>query len=333
MLSHANLLVNMRSILGILPVVENDQCLVVLPFYYSFGNSILTTHLASGASLVLQNNIAFPRRVLERIGRDKISALYGVPLSFSLLFGKGVAADMDLSSLRYLAQAGGPMRPAQIEQLRRVLPGTDIFIMYGQTEATARLTCLPPDTLDTKPGSAGKAIPDVEIQIRSADGLTVECGESGEIWARGPNVMMGYWNDPSESAQVLRDDWLWTRDRGHLDEDGYLYIEGRSSDMIKIGANRVSPDEIEEVILGLDGIEDVGVVGIHDVVLGQSVLAVVVPKLGFDITELKVKAYCLKQLATYKIPKKIVLADNLPRTSTGKLQRQLLAQMVSGVNR
>jgi acyl-CoA synthetase (AMP-forming)/AMP-acid ligase II len=225
------------------------------------------------------------------------------------------------------------MKRSQIEQLRHGLPGVELYVMFGQTEAAARLTCLPAHMLETKLGSAGKAIPGVDLEVRSADSdTTLPRGETGEIWARGPNVMLGYWSNPEETSQVLRDGWLWTRDRGRLDEDGFLYIEGRSSDMIKTGANRVSPDEIEEVLGLLEGVEQVGVTGIPDEVLGQAVFAAIVPSSGASLSEQTVKAFCLNLLAAYKIPKRVLIVDELPRTVTGKLQRQLLAQLATGVN-
>lgn len=330
MLSHGNLLANMESILGFLPIKFGDRCLVVLPFYYSFGNSLLTTNLSAGATLVLQNNIAFPKQVLDRIEIDHISSLYGVPLTFSLLFGKGVPEGVDLSPLRFMAQAGGAMPRAQADHVRRVVPGADLYVMYGQTEATARLTYVPPEKLQAKSGSAGKAIPGVEIEIRGDDGVPLPPGRIGEIWVRGENVMMGYWEDPAESSQVLRDGWLWTRDRGYLDDDGYLFIQGRSSDMIKTGANRVSPAEIEEVIGQLDGVSEVGVTAVHDDVLGQAVLAAIVPEDGKHLTPRAVKAFCRDHLAAYKVPKRVEIVPELPRTSTGKIQRNVLAQRFPG---
>jgi acyl-CoA synthetase (AMP-forming)/AMP-acid ligase II len=331
MLSHANLLANMRSIHEFLPIEADDRCLVVLPFYHSFGNSILTTHLSSGASMTLQNSIAFPKQVFERVRNERITSIYGVPLTFSLLFGKGLPVGADLSSVRYMAQAGGAMHRKQIDQLQHAAPGIDLFVMYGQTEATARLAYVPADMLETKAGSAGKPVPNVEIEIRKQDGSLASVGEFGEIWVRGANVMMGYWNDPGETATVLKDNWLWTRDRGRLDDDGYLYIEGRSSDMIKTGANRVSPVEIEEVIAALDGVSEVGVLGVGDDLLGQIIVAIVVRRAGSNISEKAIKAHCLNLLAPYKIPKRVIAVDKLPRTSTGKIKRQLLAQFVSGV--
>jgi long-chain acyl-CoA synthetase len=228
--------------------------------------------------------------------------------------------DFDLSSLRYVTQAGGPMPRPVVEKLREQLPHVRVFLMYGQTEATARLTCLPPEDIDRKPGSVGVAVANVEIDIRQ-DGHSVAPGSVGEIWARGPNVMAGYWNDPEATAEVLQDGWLRTRDLGYLDEDRYLFIVGRAAEMIKVGAFRVSPQEIEEVIVALDGVQDAAVVGIPDELLGQKIKAVVVSQPHVALTVLAIKAHCRQHLATYKVPKVVEFAAELPRTSSGKIQR------------
>jgi acyl-CoA synthetase (AMP-forming)/AMP-acid ligase II len=207
-----------------------------------------------------------------------------------------------------------------IERLHAALPRCKLFIMYGQTEATARLTYLPPESLESHVGSVGIPIPGVEIEVRTG-GRRAAAGEGGEIHARGPNIMLGYWNDERATAEVLRDGWLCTGDLGHCDADGFLYIDGRAVEMIKVGAFRVSPLEIEEVIAALSGVLEVGVTGVADEMLGQAIKAVVVPRDGAGLDVRAVKAHCRKQLATYKVPKVVEFAATLPRTSSGKIQR------------
>jgi acyl-CoA synthetase (AMP-forming)/AMP-acid ligase II len=320
MLSHASLHANARAIIASLGLTERDHSLCVLPFHFSYGNSVLQSHLLSGARLTLEDNLAFPQVLLQRLQDERVSGFAGVPSTFALLLARHRLADFDLSALRYVTQAGGPMPRVLLAKIREQLPGLRVFLMYGQTEATARLTCLDPADLDRKPGSVGVAIDGVEIEIRE-NGAAVPRGRVGHVYARGPNVMLGYWGNPNATAEVLRDGWLDTRDLGYFDEDGYLFIVGRTSDMIKVGAFRVSPTEIEEVVMGLDGVAEAGVVGVADDILGQAVKVVVVLRPGAALTPLAVKAYCRENLAAYKVPKVVEFALALPRTSSGKLQR------------
>lgn len=324
MLSQRNLYANAQAIIASLGLTEHDHSLCVLPFHFSYGNSVLHSHLLCGARLTLEDNIAFPQLVLQRLQDERVSGFAGVPSTFALLIGRHRLQDFDLAHLRYVTQAGGPMPRPLLAKLREQLPNIRVFLMYGQTEATARLTCLPPSDLDRKPGSVGLPVDGVEIAIRGGSG-SMPRGTVGEIFVRGPSVMLGYWNDRAATAEVLRDGWLRTRDLGYLDDEGFLYVVGRATDMIKVGAFRVSPQEVEEVIAALEGVAEAAVVGVPDEVLGQAIKAVVVPQRGANVTALTLKAHCRQNLAAYKVPKEIEFAASLPRTASGKVQRFKLA--------
>ena len=323
-LSHRNLAANTQSILEYLQLTQTDRIVNVLPFYYSYGNSILHTHLAVGGTVILENSLAFPHKVVERLVEEKSTGFSGVPSTFALLLARTDLGSYDLSSLRYLTQAGGPMPPANQERIKKILPHTRIFIMYGQTEATARLTYLPPERLEEKLGSCGIPIPGVTIEIRDEDGNALPPHKTGEICATGENIMMGYWKAPEMTQKVLKDGWLKTGDLAHFDDDGFIFIDGRSSEMIKSGGQRISPKEIEEVICELEGIAEVGVVGVPDEMLGQIIKAVVVLKQGITLNAKTIQHHCLQNLAQYKIPKLIEYATELPKTGSGKLRRHLL---------
>jgi len=327
-LSHANLVHNTRSILAYLDLRADDSILNVLPFYYSYGNSVLHTHLAVGARIVLQNSLAYPHSVLTQMAAERVSGFAGVPSTYALLLSRTRLGDYDLAALRYLTQAGGAMAPAHVQRLKEALPHVAIFVMYGQTEATARLTYLPPERLHDKLGSAGKAIPGVEIQIQDEQGQALPVGAVGEVCARGGNIMLGYWNDAAATQRVLRDGWLHTGDLARVDAEGYLFIQGRSADMVKTGAHRINPKEIEEVIAEIEGVAEVAVVGVPDEILGQVIKAVVIPRPGSALAPREVQAHCHRQLASYKIPKIIEFADELPKTASGKVRRFMLAAHV-----
>jgi acyl-CoA synthetase (AMP-forming)/AMP-acid ligase II len=324
-LSHANLTANTEAILKYLELGPNDNGLCVLPFHYAYGNSILHTHLAAGARLVLENSLAYPHRVAGLLSSEKITGMSGVPSTWTLLLTRARLKEAELPALRYVTIAGGALPGDGLRALQHAMPRTRIFVMYGQTEATARITWLPPDRMVDKAGSAGVPVQGMEVEIRDADGRILAHGETGEIRARGTSVMLGYWQDPLTTSAVLQDGWLHTGDMGYLDADGYLFIAGRRSDMIKVGSHRVNPAEIEEVILQLDGIAEAAVIGAPDPVLGQVIKAVVATHPGASVPAMSVQSLCRARLAPHKVPRVVEFVEQLPRTASGKIKRAMLA--------
>jgi len=325
-LSHRNLASNAASIVQYLELSASDSVVSTLPFYYAYGNSVLNTHLAAGGRIALELNMVFPHAVVETIARERVSGFSGVPSTFALLLSRVDVGRHDLSSLRYITQAGGPMSVATTRRLLAALPHARLFVMYGQTEATARLTWLPPGMLSRKIGSVGRAIPGVEIEIRSEGREPVGTDRIGEVWARGDNVMLGYWRDEAQTSDVLRDGWLKTGDMGRIDADGFLFLEGRRTDMIKVGAHRIYPKDVEEAIAELPGVAEVAVVGIDDELLGQIIKAFIVRSDVSSVDAMSVQAHCRARLASYKIPKHVAFVEALPKTASGKLQRRALVE-------
>jgi acyl-CoA synthetase (AMP-forming)/AMP-acid ligase II len=325
MLSHGNLAANADAIIQYLELRHTDSMVCVLPFHYSYGASVLNTHLMVGARLTVEPNLVFPHRVVEAMAQEKCTGFAGVPSTFALLAARVALERYDLSSLRYITQAGGGMSPTLTDRVRAAFPAAQLFVMYGQTEASARLTWLPPARLDDKRGSVGQPIAGVTLQIRDEAGRIAATGESGEIWVQGPNVMLGYWKDPDATARTLVDGWLRTGDHGHLDAEGFLFIDGRRNDIIKVGAHRVHPQDIEHAIEALAGVAEVAVVAEDDPVLGQVVKACIVRSPGAEVTAEAVKAHCRSRLAAYKIPKTVEFVPSLPRTASGKLRRHLVS--------
>ena len=326
MLSHANLLANAEAVIDYLQLTADDSVLDVLPFYYAYGASVLHTHLLTGARIVLAPSLAFPPLLVQALKAESITGFCGVPSTYSLLLEHVQLSAEAAPSLRYLTQAGGAMPTRLVERLRDALPHVRLFLMYGQTEATSRLAYLPPEHIDTRPGSVGRALRDVEIRIRGEDGRWAGPGETGEVCARGPNIMLGYWNNPEATATALRDGWLHTGDLGHLDADGYLYLAGRRSDMIKTGAHRVNPADVEEAITELPWVIEAAVVGVDDDVLGQVIKAFVVVAQDQPRGEDRIRAHCRARLAPYKVPKHVEFIGALPRTASGKVRRVQLTE-------
>ncbi len=323
MLSHMNLSTNADSIIKYLRLTESDKVMVVLPFFYSYGNSLLTTHIKIGGTLVINNRFLFPNLVLENMIDEDVTGFAGVPSSFSILINKSSIRKYHFPKLRYVTQAGGAMPPHMIEDFLNIIPDAQFYVMYGQTEASARLTYLDPQYLKDKTGSIGKAIPGVELVVVNKTGTPVSPGATGEIVAKGNNIMLGYWNSPEETDLTLKGDWLFTGDLARIDEDGFIYIIDRKKNIIKSGANRISPIEIENVVLQLQDINDCAAVGVEDDVLGEAIHLFVVVD-GFSIDKKDIFLYCKKNLASYKIPNQIKFVSELPKTSSGKVKRQAL---------
>ncbi len=326
MLSHRNLLANTRSTIEYLKLSAHDKVMAVLPFFYSYGNSILLTHIAVGGTLVVNQSFLYPNVILEQMAAEEVTGFSGVPSSFAILLNRSAVRDYKFPKLRYLTQAGAAMSPILAEKLSTVFPDVEIFIMYGQTEAAPRLSFLDPTRIVDKAGSIGKAIPGVTLEVCRPDGSPAAIDEVGEIVATGPNVMAGYWQQPHESAKVLKDGKLWTGDLARVDKDGFLFIESRKSDMIKSGSHRIGPKEIEDAIMEMECVHEAAVVGHEDEILGEKIVAFTVLKDGYDLSEKELTDHCRRRLPAFKVPHKFIFQSELPKTSTGKIQKTELKQ-------
>jgi acyl-CoA synthetase (AMP-forming)/AMP-acid ligase II len=326
MLSHGNLHANTRSILQYLGIGAADSVLVILPFYYSYGNSLLQTHVAVGGRLVIPSDVVFWNRVLDLMQRERVTGFSGVPASYAMLLNQSDMARREFPDLRYLTCAGGALARPLVERLRAIVPDVQLFLMYGQTEASARLTSLLPHEVDLKVGSAGRAIPGVEITIRDDEGKALPAGEVGELVAQGGNIMRGFWRDPEATARVLRPEGLYTKDMGWMDEEGYVWIVGRKDDVIKSGSYRISPEELEHAILAIPGVREVAVVGEPHPYMGEIPVAFVV---GDALDADGVLREAQARIPRFKCVRKVYPVMALPRTVTGKVRRRVLRDQLS----
>ena len=325
-LSHRNLVANTGSIVSYLELRPDDSILALLPFYYVYGKSLLNTHAAAGGRVVIENRFMFPNTALDTLEREACSGLAGVPSTFAILLNRSTLADRALPHLRYVTQAGGAMSPALTRRLMEALPGQAVFVMYGATEASARLSYLPPADLPRKLGSIGVAIPGVELRVLRADGSECDVGEEGEIVARGPNIMSGYWEDPEATRSVLDEDGYHTGDLARRDEDGFLFVVGRRKDFIKAGAHRISAQEIEEAILEQPEVHEAAVVGVADEILGEKIAAFVVLRDPAVCAPQALIKALKRRLPSYKVPSVLEILDDLPKNESGKIMKRSLVQ-------
>jgi acyl-CoA synthetase (AMP-forming)/AMP-acid ligase II len=324
MLSHRNLVSNTVATIDYLKLRNDDSVIVILPFYYIYGNSLLLTHMMVGGTLVIDNRFLYPEVILDTMEREKVTGFSGVPSNFIILLNNSTMPKRKLEHLRYFTQAGGAMAPELIKRLMNSFPQKEIYIMYGQTEAAPRVSYCPPEKLKEKIGSIGIPLTGVQMKVVDESGRDLPVGKSGELITTGDNVMLGYWNQPGETAEVLKDGWLYTGDLAKTDESGYFFITGRKKEIIKTGGNRVSAKEIEECILENDKVLEAAVFGIEDDLLGEAVKAVVVLKKGQSVNQKDIQAHCKSRLAEYKVPKYVEFRDLLPKYQSGKVNKLVL---------
>jgi len=330
MLSHANVVAGSRIVSTYLGITEEERILAVLPFSFDAGMNQLMTAFENGGTLVLIN-FTFAREIVQVLLKERVTGLAGVPTLWALLTQpNSKIAKQPLPDLRYITNTGGAMPQAVLKVLREVLPTTKIFLMYGLTEAF-RSTYLPPEELDRRPTSMGKAIPDTEILVLNEQGQICKPGEIGELVHRGPTVSLGYWNRPEDTARALRQNPLLPQEMGDCervcysgdlvktDDEGFLYFVGRRDTMIKSSGFRISPTEVEEVLFQSGKLRGAAVIGVPDVVLGQSIKAFVVPRDGAPIHAEELLTHCSEKLPRYMVPKFVEILSELPKTSSGKV--------------
>jgi acyl-CoA ligase (AMP-forming) (exosortase A-associated) len=329
-LTHANMLAGARSVASYLNNRESDRLLAVLPFSFDYGLSQLTTAFLSRASVVLMDYL-LPGDVIRAVEKFAVTGLAAVPPLWNQL-ATLPWPEAAQKTLRYLTNSGGAMPAATAAALRAALPDTQLFLMYGLTEAF-RSTYLDPSQIDRRPGSMGKAIPNAQIMVVRPDGSECDVDEPGELVHRGALVARGYWNDAEKTAIRFRPapgqpDGLvnpelavWSGDRVRRDADGYLYFIGREDEMIKTSGYRVSPTEIEEVVMQLPSVEQAVAMAAPHPQLGQGVVLVV----QGDCAAEDVSRHCQQMLPTYMMPGLLEVVSELPRNPNGKIDRSALA--------
>ena len=334
-LSHLNLVTGAKSVARYLDLTPEDRILSVLPLSFDYGLNQITTAFLTGACAVLLNHL-LPQDILKEIQRESITGLAAVPPLWIQLSSL-TWPDPPHCSLRYYTNSGGAMPEHTLELLRRKLPEARPYLMYGLTEAF-RSTYLPPEEVDRRPGSIGRAIPYAEILVVREDGTPCVAHEPGELVHRGPLVALGYWNDQEKTAErfkpapslpaqlMLTEIAVWSGDTVKRDEDGFLYFVGRRDEMIKTSGYRVSPTEIEEVVYATGCVDEVIAVGLPDPILGQSIALVATPPKGTDtpLNEAEILRACQRSLPAFMVPQRIACCREspMPRNNNGKIDRK-----------
>jgi acyl-CoA ligase (AMP-forming) (exosortase A-associated) len=327
MLSHTNLIAGTRIVRSYLGISPQDRILSVLPLSFDYGLNQLLTAAEQRAQLVLLT-FRMGDDVVRALAKHEITGLAGVPTLWAILTRAAPSLTRtQLPHLRYVTNSGGPVPKETIKRLSTLLPQTRIFLMYGLTEAF-RSSYLDPDLIEAKPGSIGKAIPECELFVLTEGNRIAAPGEHGILVHRGPTVSLGYWRRPEETAATIRQNPLRPATEGrdlvcvsgdiaYADEDGHLYVVGRNDGMIKSAGYRISPSEVEDVLMSCGPFRQVAVIGLPDPTAGYRVHAVAVASAEVSIPDVLLKAS--RQLAAYMLPKAIDLVDALPQTPNGKV--------------
>lgn len=325
---HGNIQWNAVNAVGVYSMSSEDVQVVSAPMFHvgGLGVSALPS-LYLGCKLVIQRFFD-PSDIFRIIEQERVTIMFGIPVMFLFMTQVPEFETADLSSLRFFLAGGSPCpRPLIEAYMKR---GVTFAQGYGMTETAPAITVLRTGEALRKLGSCGKPVFHTDVRVVDMQGNTLPTGETGEVLVKGPNVIREYWRRPEATAESIVDGWLHTGDMGYFDDEGYLYLIDRKKDMYISGGENVYPAEVEDAIMGLDKVADVGVIGIPDERWGEVGMAIVVPKPGQAVTEGEVVEFCKGRLAKYKVPKKVIFAEQLPRTATGKiLKKELKAQYLS----
>jgi acyl-CoA ligase (AMP-forming) (exosortase A-associated) len=330
MLSHGQIMAGSAIVSDYLGITAEDRILGALPLSFDAGLNQLMTAVQKGGTFI-PISFVFARDIVQVLLQERVTGMGGVPTLWSLMTQPSSSlAKHSFPHLRYITNTGGRMPQAVLGILRRLLPTTKIFLMYGLTEAF-RSTYLPPEELDRRPESMGKAIPNTEILVVNEKGEPCKPGEVGELVHRGPTVSLGYWGLPELTAKVLRphpflppelgdgEKVCYSGDLVQMDEEGFLTFVARRDNMIKSSGYRVSPTEVEETLFQSGKVREAGVIGVPDTILGQAIKAFVVPREGETLEPDGLIHFCAEKLPRYMVPKLVEVRPELPKTSTGKI--------------
>jgi len=326
MLTHLNMTSAATSITTYLENTCDDIIINVLPLSFDYGLYQVLMAFKVGATVVLETSYAYPYAMIETLKRESITGFPIVPTLSAILLKMDLAKS-ELPRLRYITNTAAALPVEHIRKLRAMFPNVKLYSMYGLTECK-RVSYLPPEQIDVRPGSVGKAMPNEEVYLVDESGARVPNGSTGELVIRGSNVMKGYWGLPDESARRLKpgplpgEFVLYSGDLFRTDEEGYLYFIARKDEIIKSRGEKISPKEVEEAIYALPGVSEVCVFAVPDEVMGSAISAAITLEPGVALTERDVVAHCKSRLEDFMVPKFVHFHESLPKTSTGKVSRR-----------
>lgn len=321
LLSASAVSANAEAVAEYLGLGPSDRSPVFTPTCYAYSLSQNLSHAYAGAALLPQpSGLMFPQEILLGIAKHGLTGISGTPTIFRILTEMDPEADLDLKSVRYAMTGGQPLTARLVADIVSLLPKARVVNMYGCSENSPRVAYHWAD------GKAGLDEHGYYAVGRPVKGTELRVAEDGEVLLRGTSLMRGYWRDPEATAERLKDGWFHTRDLGRVDGEGLLHLAGRQTNIINIGNEKVSPEEVERILLEVPGVREAAVYGAPDALLGETVHARVVLEKGADVPLLTLQRHCREKVSGFKVPRKILVADSIPKTLYGKIDRSKLRQ-------
>ena len=323
MVSHGNLSANTEAVVRSQHLRTDEKAMLIMPVSYCFGANVMHTHLYQGGGVVFDSRFIFPDKVLRAINAYGCTTLAGVPAVYNILLRRSNLRSIGLPGLRRFLQAGGALAPENVREMASILPTAEFFVMYGQTEATARISSLPPDRLGEKLGSVGLPMDNLAIRIVDDEGRELAAGQTGEIQVRGPSVCLGYFDDPETTERRFGDGWLRTGDLAYRDDEGYLWIKGRTSEFLKMCGVRVSFGEVEAKVATIPGVHECAVIATQHPEAGEALSLFIVADDAASFVVERVRRALLPQWTCVSVR----VVPELPKTENGKIARSQLQTM------
>lgn len=329
MMTHQSMVFTSWSLIEYLRMTAEERILLVLPLAFDYGLYQLIMAITIGGTIIIEQSFNFPPAIFRQIELLKPTIFPGVPSIYAMMITMHKKTGITFDCIKKITNTAAMLPVEFINDLKQIFPNALIFKMYGLTECK-RVCYLEPELIDQRPGSVGKAIPGTEVFLLSPEGERVELGGKGILHVRGPHVMAGYWNNDKLSNEMLKpgiipgERILCAHDLFRMDEDGFLYFLGRNDDIIKTRGEKVSPVEVENVIYKIQGIKEVAVVGIADVILGESIVAFVTTYDPSLLNEKTIKQECNSKLEAFMVPQQIIFVPEMPKSTNGKIDKKEL---------
>lgn len=333
MMTHQAMVFTSWSLIEYLRLTEEDRLMLLLPLAFDYGLYQLLMAITVGGMLIVEQSFIFTASIYKNIEKYKPTVFPGVPTIYAMMITSAKENPLVFECIQKVTNTAAALPAEFIPDLKKIFPNALIFKMYGLTECK-RVCYLEPELVDLKPESVGKAIPGTEVFLLSPEGNPVSAGEVGILHIRGPHVMMGYWNKEDLSNEMLKpgklpgEKILCSNDLFKMDEDGFLYFQGRTDDIIKTRGEKVSPIEIENVIYKINGVKEVAVIGIPDEIMGESIVAHITTHDQAQLNEKEILQECMSKLEAFMVPQKIIFLKAMPKSPNGKIDKKELKKIL-----